>query len=199
MYDLGGQFHFNLEMAKARNECIIKGKNFRFTVLTERLLRVEYSKTGVFIDAPTELALCRNFPVPKFDLSQDSRYVELSTKYFKLAYTKDTPITAASLRISLVGTDSMWYYGHPEVKTYDALLNSLDNKETYTKGIYSVEGFSSIDDSNSMIIDPNGNLVNRPKDNMDIYIFMYNNDFDLALKDYINLRGNTYIYFGFRY
>ena len=189
MYDLGKQFHFNMEMAKSRNECIIKGNNFRFTILTERLIRIEYSKTGIFVDAPSELALYRNFPIPKFDIIQDSKYVELSTKYFKLSYTKDTPITSSSLKILLKDTEYMWYYGHPEVKTYDGLIDSLDEKETYTKGLYSLDGFSSIDDSNSMLIDPVGNFVNRPKDNLDIYVFMYNNDFELALKDYIMLTG----------
>lgn len=189
MYDLGVQFHFNMEMAKAKPEAIIKGNTFRFTILSERLIRIEYSKNGVFIDAPTELVLCRNFPVPKFDVQQDSKYLELTTKYFKLAYTKDVPITASSLRIALIGTESMWYYGHPEIKTYDGSLVSFDGKESYTKGLYSVEGFASIDDSNGMIIDPNGNLVKKPNDNLDIYVFMYNNDFDAALKDYFALTG----------
>jgi len=190
MYDLGTQFHFNMEMAKSKNESIIKGNNYRFTILSERLIRIEYSKNGVFIDAPTELVLCRNFPVPKFEVNQDSKFLEVSTKYFKLSYTKEAPITQSSLRVSLVGTESMWYYNHPEVKTYDASLTSFEN-EKYIKGIYSVEGFSSIDDSKSLMIDPNGNLVRRTNDNIDIYLFMYNNDFNMALRDYFSLTGKA--------
>ena len=189
MYDLGGQFHFNMEQAKSNPKAIIKGNNYRFTILSERLIRIEYSKNGVFIDAPTELVLCRNFPVPKFDISQDSRFLEISTSYFKLSYTKESAITQSSLRVTLNGTESMWYYGHPEVKTYDGALIALDEKERYTKGIYSVEGFASIDDSKTLIIDPNGNLVNKASDSIDIYLFMYNNDFDYALKDYFILTG----------
>ena len=189
MYDLGNQFHFNMQMANARNESVIKGNCFRFTILTERLIRIEYNKAGVFIDAPTELVLCRNFPIPKFEVVQDSKYLELSTKYFKLSYTKDAPITASSLKIVLNNTDFMWYYGYPEVKTYDSLFYSFEEKEKYTKGLFSTEGFASINDSNTRLIDPNGNFANRPKDSLDIYVFMYNNDFDLALKDYINLTG----------
>lgn len=189
MYDLGMQFHFNLEQAKANPQSIIKGKNYRFTILSERLIRIEYSSNGVFIDSPTQLVLCRNFSVPKFELNQDSKYLEISTKYFKLAYTKESPITSSSLRISLSGTELMWYYGHPEVKTYDASILNFEGKERYVKGIYSVEGFSSIDDSSSLLIDTNGNLIRKTNNSTDIYVFMYNEDFDLALKDYITLTG----------
>ena len=190
MYDLGLQFHFSHEQAKANPSAIIKGKNFRFTVLSERLIRIEYSSSGAFVDTPTQLVLCRNFAVPKFEVNQDSRFLELSTKYFKLAYTKESPITSSSLRVSLIGTEAMWYYGHPEIKTYDASLIAIDDKhDKYIKGIYSVEGFSCIDDSSSLLIDNNGNLVKKAVDTMDLYLFMYKDDIDLAIKDYINLTG----------
>ena len=189
MYDLGMQFHFNLEQGKAYNEAIIKGNNYRFTILSERLIRIEYSNNGMFIDNPTQLVLNRKLQVPKFEVNQDNKYLEISTKYFKLSYTKERPITSSSLRITLSGTDNMWYYGHPEVKTYDALLLSFEEKEKYNKGIYSLEGFSSIDDSNSLIMDANGNFIQRNNGSVDIYVFMYKDDFDLALKDYISLTG----------
>ena len=152
MYDLGVQFHFNMDMAKASSNAILMGKKYRITILTERLVRIEYSPSGVFVDNPTALVLCRNFTVPKFEVNQDSRYLEVETSYFKLAYTKETPITASSLRISLKGTEAMWYYGYPEVKTYDGTFMGFDEgKERYNKGLYSIEGFCSIDNSNDFI------------------------------------------------
>ena len=36
MYDLGVQFHFSLEQAKSNPAAIIKGNNYRFTILSER-------------------------------------------------------------------------------------------------------------------------------------------------------------------
>ena len=110
MYDLGVQFHFSLEQAKSNPAAIIKGNNYRFTILSERLIRIEYSSNGMFVDNPTQLVLCRNFNIPKFDVKQDSKYLEITTKYFKLSYTKETQITSSSLRISLIGTENMWYY-----------------------------------------------------------------------------------------
>ena len=189
MYDLGKQFHFNFDQAKANQAAIIKGNKYRFTVLTERLIRIEYSENGVFIDTPTQLVLSRNFNVPKFEVNQDSKYLEITTKYFKLSYTKEAPITDSRLKVNLIGTESIWYYDHPLIKTYDGNLLSIEGKEKYTKGIYSIEGFSCIDDSSSLLIDINGNLIKKGSNTIDLYLFMYNDDFNLALKDYIALTG----------
>ena len=191
MYDLGNQFHFDLNKAKTNPDSILTGNNYRISVLTERLVRIEYSKNGLFIDAPTQLVLCRNFPVPKFDVNEDSKYIELKTEYFKLTYKKNNPITSSSLKIQPTSSDDFWYYKHPEVRTYDASLVSLDSEKKYIKGIFSSSGFSSIDDSNSLLLDINGNFVKKQSNSLDIYVFVYKDDFDLALKDYFALTGRA--------
>ena len=70
MYDLGDQFALDLSKAKADPGCIFSGEKYRITVLTERLLRLEYNENGVFEDSPTELVMCRNFPKPDFKVEQ---------------------------------------------------------------------------------------------------------------------------------
>lgn len=191
MYDLGKQFHFNFDKAKTNPNSIIQGANYRISVLTERLVRIEYNKSGIFVDTPTQLVLCRNFPVPKFELKQDSKFLEITTQYFKLTYTKNTPISSSSLKILLKDSETLWYYKHPEVRTYDASLISLDVENKYIKGIYSNDGISSVDDSNSLLIDINGNLIKRIEESIDIYVFAYKNDFNLALSDYFSLTGKA--------
>ena len=49
-----------------RNDCIVFGNNYRFSVLTERLIRLEYSPSGKFEDRASELVINRNFPKPNF-------------------------------------------------------------------------------------------------------------------------------------
>ena len=39
------------------------------------------------------------FGIPKFDVNQDSKYMEVTTKYFKLTYQKESPITSSNLKI----------------------------------------------------------------------------------------------------
>ena len=66
-----------------------------------------------------------------------------------------------NLRIQVNGMDSIWYYGHPEVRNYHGNNSSLAefNKiESYNKGLYSLEGFVSLDDTNSLRFDYDGTV-----------------------------------------
>ena len=68
MYDLGKQFHYEVSKLKANKSSIIQGNKYRFTILTERLIRLEYSINGTFNDYKTELVENRLFDVPKFNI-----------------------------------------------------------------------------------------------------------------------------------
>ena len=89
MYPLGKQFEFNYNLTKSDDKMMLKGKNYRFTVLTERLIRLEYSPTGTFVDSPTQLVINRSFKAPEFKVRQDPQYLEITTKYFVLTYAKE--------------------------------------------------------------------------------------------------------------
>ena len=56
-------------------ESVILGNNYRITVLTERLVRLEYNPNGIFYDNKTQLVSFRNFPKPEFELNQDDKYL----------------------------------------------------------------------------------------------------------------------------
>lgn len=199
MYKLGEQFEINLESIKPNEGVIWTGKKYRITLLTERLVRLEYNENGVFEDRPTALVQNRNFETPKFLIKEDDTFFELTTEYFKLYYTKNKRFksgfinTGSSLKIELNNTEKVWYYGHPEVRNYGTPNESLVNKKgkyDFTKGLYSLDGFVSIDDSNSKVIDQTGDFQERTNKETDIYVFMYNKDFDGCLKDYFKLTGS---------
>ena len=76
----------NLSVSNA--QAIFKGKNYRITVLTERLVRLEYSPDGKFVDEKTEFAINRNFPLPLIKVQEDSQFLQLTTSYFVLTYKK---------------------------------------------------------------------------------------------------------------
>ena len=44
----------------------VRGKHFRFTVLTERLLRLEYSEKDCFVDGESQMVVNRSFPPAEF-------------------------------------------------------------------------------------------------------------------------------------
>lgn len=198
MYKLGEQFQVDYEFAKSNEKSIIQGKKFRITILTERLIRLEYNEDGIFEDRPTKLVWNRNFDVPEFQLKDDEKYLELSTKYFKLFYIKDRKFyggrlnPTSNLKVELLNSDRYWYYGHPEVRNLGAPKNRLTNKRgkyDFERGLYSVEGFASIDDSDTKIISENGVITDKTTKSIDIYLFMYLNDYQLCLQDYFKLTG----------
>ena len=61
----------NYEEALSFDDVMITGKNYRITILSEVLVRLEYSKEGKFEDRPTELVTCRRFNSPKFFIKNE--------------------------------------------------------------------------------------------------------------------------------
>ena len=52
MYEIGDIFKFDLTKSTANKDCVFKGDKYRITVLTERLLRLEYNEDGIFENYP---------------------------------------------------------------------------------------------------------------------------------------------------
>lgn len=198
MYNLGEQFARDYSLALANPECVLQGEKYRFTILSESLIRIEYNKDGVFEDRPTELVWYRNFEKPEFTIKQDQKYLEIETKYFKLYYTKEADVRGtkmnplANFRIELKNTERTWYFGHPEIRNFGTsseMLESRNKKKVTKKGLFSGDGFVSIDDSRSKILSETGNLMERSNVEIDTYVFLYLNDFATCLKDYYQITG----------
>ncbi len=201
MYNLGQHFIIDPANLKVKADVIYQGSKYRITVLTERLVRLEYSEIGKFSNDATQLVVNRVFDKPVFEAKQDSLFLEIKTKYFTLTYAKNTPFKGTStnamknLNIQVNGMDSIWYYGHPEVRNYHGNNSTLEefNKTTSTnKGLYSIEGFVSLDDSQSLRFDYDGTVKPVEVENKsytDIYVFVYGKDFGYCIQDYFKLTG----------
>ena len=195
MYNLGENFKLDKEKAKANPKSIIKGDKYRFTVLTERLIRIEYNEQGNFIDNPTELVINRNLNLPKFELIDNSNFISITTKYFKLTYIKGKSFIggkanpANNLKVELLGTKHFWYYGHPEIRNFGKPNSDISHGGLQGKGLYSSDGMASIDDSKSLIFNEDGTVVENSELRIDTYLFMYNKDFEQALIDYFEITG----------
>lgn len=198
MYDFGNGFRINPDNLKAKQEAIIQGQKFRITILTERLVRLEYSPSFIFNDLKTELVSNRNFSVPKFDKRENDDFLEIETAYFKLSYSKEADFKASALsptknlKIELKNKNFTWYYGHPEVRNYygsNISSEIKDGKEIINRGLYSDDGVVSFDDSENYRISETGSLEEPIKGNKDIYVFLYDKDFGLCVQDYFTLTG----------
>lgn len=195
---LSEEFKTDITLGKAREDCTFKGNKYRITVLSDVLLRFEYSETGKFNDYPTIFAINRNFAKkPVFTVKQDEKYINITNDYFILEYSKEKPYIASklvpdsNLRITLKGTDKLWYFGNPEVKNLKGTTYSFDNKTniSLSKGLYNLDGFASIDDTMSPVFISDGTIKKNPSDALDVYVFIYINDFQKALDSYFELTG----------
>lgn len=170
---------------------IVRGDKYRFSILSPRLIRIEYNKDNIFEDRATSLVVKRNFGDVSFTTSQTDLSLTITTEYFTLTYIKSSPITSKNLKVVINGTDREWYPGHKEIRNLGSInysLEYLDNNLKLDKGLYSFDGFSLLDDSHNFIIE---NDMFLPRDNttVDLYLFVYNNDLGLCLQDYFNLTG----------
>ena len=166
MASFGEHFEVNQNIGKSQVASIKQGKFYRITVLSERLVRLEYSKNGVFNDNLTDLVANRNFDVPRFNVEEDEKYLVITTSYFSLQYQKEKPFKGpsfapeANLKVKLLNTDKEWYYEHPEARNFLASTFSLDNfkgnNKKLNKGLYSTDGFVSIIDDDPLIIKEDG-------------------------------------------
>ena len=196
MYNLGNQFKNNkFSLLISQEGACFHGKNYRITVLTERLIRLEYSRDGLFNNYETSIVKNRNFKVPEFTKNEDERILNIETNYFSLTYYKNVPFGSRSLFASCNNKKIGWYYGQKEVRNLNSTAMSLDNTTSLPpleKGLFSLDGIVTINDSKSLRFDENRNVLesNSP-DYIDLYLFIYGKDFGLCLNDYFHLTGNS--------
>ena len=202
MYPIGDQFKPEYDRLVPDTKCIITGKVFRISILSNKIIRLEYNTNGVFVDRPTMFAKRRNLGNVDFSIKQDNNYLEVTSKYFILSYIKEQPFVgtatdpARNLRITLNShvkdRRKDWFYLNPEVRNMNGNLIGIDVSipKQLERGLFSLDGFASIDDSNNMLILEDGTLSKPPEGHYDIYVFMYDIDINQCLFDYFKLTGS---------
>ena len=93
---------------------IIQGEKYRISLLTEGLIRLEYSEAGKFEDRATKTVINRNFDVPEFKVFEEEDSLEIITRRIHLIYDKKE-FTDRGLSIEVRGNTSayhsIWHFG----------------------------------------------------------------------------------------
>ncbi len=173
----------------------ITGINYRITVLTKGLIRLEYSEDGVFEDRGTQMAFYRDFPKADYRLIHTQDGIEIHTSRIQLIYN-EKEFSPNGLSIQVKGNfsayHSIWRYGE-EIHDLMGTARTLDEADGAVKldhGILSYFGYSLIDDSRSQVLLEDGWVAPRKKGICDLYFFGYGHDYKEALKDFYYLCGN---------
>ena len=198
MYDLGANFKIDLIKSKTPSSFVYRGKNYRISILSDTLIRFEYSDTGSFNDYPTFFAQNRSFGKPKVNVVEDENILIIRNENFILEYKKDKNFVGSkllpeqNLKVTITNTEKIWYFNHPEARNFRGTSYSLDDFDgsvNLDKGLFSLDGFTSVDDARTPILDQNGNILAPNYKNIDTYLFVYNDNFGVGLRDYFNLTG----------
>lgn len=179
-----------------REENTIQGKKYRFTLLTSRLIRMEYREDGKFEDRPTQSVWNRRFEPVAHRLVTEEEGFELFTDHMHVVYS-GKPFSKNSLMVKALGGShpfgATWYYGE-ERENLGGTARTLDDVNgacELQNGIQSESGCAVLDDSKSLILTEDGWIAPRQGDGVDIYLFTYGNDYKEALNDFYRLTGKT--------
>jgi len=180
--------------------------NARFTVLTPRLIRLEWSETGVFEDRCTYAFPTRytDFP-PEFTVDESDGALTIDTGALTLRYRLPQSVesvqsvdrfTAENLSITftLNGNPVTWTPGAPNPANLRGTRRTLDECEgdaALDEGLLSRAGWSLFDDSKNVIFDDDGWVGPRPDFALqDWYFFGYGHDYKAAIAEYLPFGGD---------
>lgn len=179
---------------RARPGATIAGDQWRITVLTDGLVRLEWSADGVFEDRASTLALHRDLPVPDFHVEQSPSGVEVVTDRFRLTYDRG-PFSRSGLSLQVRGNVSnyhgVWRFGEParDLGGTARTLDGVDGATPLESGVVSRWGFAVLDDSTSFVFDDDGWVAPRDGSRHDLYVFAYGLDHQASLRAFYALSG----------
>ncbi|MDR1703697.1 MAG: glycoside hydrolase family 31 protein [Clostridiales bacterium] len=186
-YKLGGN-------PSANEGAVVQGSGYRFTVLTDRMVRMEFNEDGVFEDRATKTVINRELPVPSFRVIEKQDRLLIITDSLRLSYDLK-PLAPGGMGIEVGGNvssyRSKWIYGQAfeTLKGTARTLDEADGAIPLEEGLLSANGFSLIDDSKSMLIEADGWVSPRRPGVIDLYFLGYGRDYLGCLKDFFKLAG----------
>lgn len=191
----------------------LQGDRWRIGLITESLIRLEWSDSGVFEDNASLMAVDRAFlPSGAVDYTTGERdgMLVVETPALRLTYDRK-PFSKEGLTIVVKGVpDSQfntWHYGDEPKGNLGGTARTLDEADgaiPLGQGVISRDGWAVLDDSASNVFvtaDADGNLPDgvvayggigvAPRDHRetDIYFFGYGRRYREAVHDFQKLSG----------
>lgn len=184
---------FMLELTPvASPDAVVYAGQARFTVLTSRLFRLEYHPEGRFEDRASQAFWFRQQPVPDFTVRQTGG-VEVETADLLLRYDDTSGgFTPETLSITLKASGSVWHYGDTDTQNLRGTTRTLDFINGYAPlepGLMSRAGWAVLDDSATLVFNPELWIEPRDTGGIDLYFFGYGHDYKACLRDYCAVSG----------
>lgn len=192
---------------KADDKAVVIAGNARFTVLTPKMIRMEWSDDGKFEDNKSLTFVNRNLTVPRFKVAQKGDRTTVTTDFLTLRYDNDgKEFNEKNLEVKIKNGKKqiVWHPGLQDDGNLLGTCRTLDGADGYDlkngpleQGIVSRNGWALVDDSKNHILVPDDShwkewVTVRPDGNrLDLYLFAYGNDYKQALADYQKVAGRA--------
>ncbi|GAA2313932.1 glycoside hydrolase family 31 protein [Streptomyces kunmingensis] len=175
---------------QARPDSVLQGEQWRITVLTDGLVRLERSEDGTFEDRASTFAQHREFSTPAFTVGDDNGVLTLSTPRFHLRYDRGEFSAQGLVVTTPVG--GRWRFGEPadNLGGTARTLDDADGALPLEPGVAARGGIAVIDDTASFLFDADGWIAPRGPGRRDLYVFAYGHDYTEAVKALYALSGH---------
>ena len=166
---------------------------------------MEWNAEGKFTDAPSFVAVCREYPSTEYQVKESRNTVEINTRKLTLKYRKGTgQFNADNLSItSRKGLQPAfcWKPGMKQKVNLGGTFRTLDGmdgdmrdgqKVEMPDGLLAKDGWTLIDDSRNFLFDNSDWAWVQPrngKECQDWYFMGYGHDYKAALKDFTLFAG----------
>ena len=195
---------------QASEDATVVFGNARFTVLTSRLIRLEWDAEKKFEDRATLGIVNRALDVPEFTVKRSKSKIVLKTSDLTLTYAGHEKFSENNLNIVFAMSDTKskkglrtvtWRPGMDDSANLLGTVRTLDKFageetiEPYDKGVLSRDGWAVIDESDRHVFDSvESDWLYWPQtrsdaERQDMYFFGYGHDYIDALSDYVKIAG----------
>ncbi len=183
----------------ANGENVIYWKDYRITVLQDRLFRLEKSKTKKFRDDATQAVWFRDMPKQEFFVEETDEALTVKTNAVTLvvkAKRKDCYVEMNGKKIpvsnvgNLKGTARTLDGADGNTFVYDSSRNNTKFVDM-GYGVCSKTGVAVYADEDSLTLGQDGLLKEEKGNGTDEYVFAYGNDFRGAVKAMYMITGKT--------
>jgi alpha-glucosidase (family GH31 glycosyl hydrolase) len=187
--------HFKIKLDPLPNpQAVVEAGQARFTVLTPRLIRMEWSPSGVFEDRASQAFWFRTQPAPEFTVKRQESGLTIETAFLRLFYQPTGAFTTENLHVELKEMDTTWYYGDPDPGNLlgtARTVDGVDGAAPLSLGLISRSGWAVVDDSSSLVFNAVGWLEARsaPAGQLDLYFLGYGHDYLGCLRDFNLVSG----------
>ncbi len=185
---------------KADPKNIVYWRDYRVTVLTDRLFRLEKSPAGKFRDEATQAVWYRNTAPQVFKLLSNEAHAVVETEACRLILYKERGqvcVEFGNVRRTLdnygnlLGTYRTLDCCDGDVHFVPWIEGDEPKKIALSKGVCSKTGVAVLDDSSSYTLGADGQIKREKAQGSDEYVFVYGDDYRTAVRALYMITGRT--------